>query len=237
MSCQGRIARLPETIRDQLNQRLADGADGKSLLAWLNQLPEVQTILAEHFHAEPVSHANLSPWRKRGYQDWLRNRAALAHVQQTARQWIRLEHHKTEQNEREILLHERRVKVIEQKAALAISPPADLGCASRRPHPRLHHRPLGPRPRRKEATVPPRLIICRAKTLASQFASGYAVMKQRFERLSGPLCNDLRQLAETGETPVDCALNIPIVAGHTETCRAPGAASSLGTNFLGRVLR
>jgi len=45
----GKIARLPRGIREELNRRLADGEVGRSLLEWLNALPEVTTALAAHF--------------------------------------------------------------------------------------------------------------------------------------------------------------------------------------------
>ena len=37
----GKIARLGSDIRNELNSRLADGADGKNILQWLNSLPSV----------------------------------------------------------------------------------------------------------------------------------------------------------------------------------------------------
>src|SRR2546429_5688664 len=37
----GKIARLPHAIREQLNLRIQDNQRGKSLLQWLNDLPEV----------------------------------------------------------------------------------------------------------------------------------------------------------------------------------------------------
>jgi hypothetical protein len=66
----GKIARLPKLIRDELNQRLENGADGPELLAWLNALPEVQRVLAEKFHGRPLTKHNLSDWRRGGYADW-----------------------------------------------------------------------------------------------------------------------------------------------------------------------
>jgi len=51
----GKIGRLPETTRNELNQRLADGGPAAPLLQWLNALPKVQAVLADRFHAEPVN--------------------------------------------------------------------------------------------------------------------------------------------------------------------------------------
>ncbi len=49
MTRTGKIARLPRSIRDQLNQQLDDGRPAIALVEWLNSLPEVQAVLeAEH---------------------------------------------------------------------------------------------------------------------------------------------------------------------------------------------
>src|SRR5947199_293160 len=45
----GKIARLPEEIRQALNERLENGEEGKALLEWLNGLPEVRGILASEY--------------------------------------------------------------------------------------------------------------------------------------------------------------------------------------------
>lgn len=67
----GKLARLPRAIRDEVCERLQDGADGAEILAWLNGLGPVKKLLAEKFKGEPISEANLSNWRLGGYQDWL----------------------------------------------------------------------------------------------------------------------------------------------------------------------
>jgi len=41
------------------------------VLAWLNGLPEVQSILRDQFDGRPISDQNLSTWRQGGYQEWL----------------------------------------------------------------------------------------------------------------------------------------------------------------------
>jgi hypothetical protein len=66
----GKIARLPGEIRDTLNHRLHNGALGKELVAWLNALPEAQTVLAERFAGRPITEDNISAWRSGGFQDW-----------------------------------------------------------------------------------------------------------------------------------------------------------------------
>ena len=73
-SLNGKIARLPDAIREELNQRLFDGQGGPEILAWLNDLPAVKEILARHFGAEPIKQQNLSAWRLKGYQRWRREK-------------------------------------------------------------------------------------------------------------------------------------------------------------------
>jgi len=80
----GKIARLPGDIRSQLNSRLHEGLEGKSLLVWLNALPQVQEILAQSFDHRPVTEQNLSDWRQGGYQDWLAREDVLAHARAMA---------------------------------------------------------------------------------------------------------------------------------------------------------
>lgn len=72
----GKIARLPKALREELNRRLSDGEPGKDLVAWLNELPEVQRIVAE-FGGRAVREQNLSEWKQGGYEDWLRQQEAL----------------------------------------------------------------------------------------------------------------------------------------------------------------
>jgi hypothetical protein len=66
-----KIARLPKPIREQLNHRLENGEIGRTILPWLNDLPETKKVMAELFGAKPITHQNLSEWRQGGYRDWL----------------------------------------------------------------------------------------------------------------------------------------------------------------------
>ena len=70
----GKIARLPRDIRDQLNERLEQSEQSPQLLEWLNALPETQKILQDHFAGVPISPQNLSQWRQGGFQEWLARR-------------------------------------------------------------------------------------------------------------------------------------------------------------------
>ena len=80
----GKIAHLPRTLRDDLNQRIDDGIPGYKLLAWLNADPGVQRILAEYFPGTRISQQNLSDWRQGGYQDWLKQQACTNVVSELA---------------------------------------------------------------------------------------------------------------------------------------------------------
>jgi len=67
----GKIARLPLAIRQRLNQRIRDGEKGKTLVAWLNSLPEVRALVDVEFGGKPVREQNISEWRRGGYRGWL----------------------------------------------------------------------------------------------------------------------------------------------------------------------
>jgi hypothetical protein len=87
----GKIARLPSIIREQLNNRLFNGALGKEIISWLNASPEVTRIMAEQFAGKPISENNLSEWRRGGYQDWLRQRESHTWSLQFAKKCLRME--------------------------------------------------------------------------------------------------------------------------------------------------
>ena len=85
----GKVANLPNDVREQLNLRLLEGETGepfgvgaggmsrkeaRELAAWLNALPEVQSILGSQFNGSPISEVNLTHWRQGGYLQWLTER-------------------------------------------------------------------------------------------------------------------------------------------------------------------
>lgn len=83
----GKIARLPKTIRDQINGRLADNQPASVILPWLNALEAVRAILSEHFGGDLVNDQNLSAWRTGGFAEWMtkndqveRTRSKAAHA-------------------------------------------------------------------------------------------------------------------------------------------------------------
>jgi hypothetical protein len=73
----GKIARLPHAVRERLNRRLQNGEQGKKLVAWLNDLPEVQAVVATEFGGKPIREQNLSEWKQGGYRDWVAQQEAL----------------------------------------------------------------------------------------------------------------------------------------------------------------
>lgn len=78
----GKIARLPAALRDQLGHRLDDGQPANVILGWLNAEPAVVAILRDQFGGVPVSPQNLSEWRAGGYLDWQRAQERLAFARQ-----------------------------------------------------------------------------------------------------------------------------------------------------------
>jgi hypothetical protein len=86
----GKIARLPLAVRQELNRRLDEGEQGKKLVAWLNGLPEVQAIVAAEFGGKPIREQNLSEWKQGGHRDWLAKQEALeiaARLGEDATEW------------------------------------------------------------------------------------------------------------------------------------------------------
>ena len=76
----GKIARLPSSIRRQLNLRLENNEPADSILPWLNALPETQQILAAQFNHAPITPQNLSEWRQAGFREWLLLQELMDHA-------------------------------------------------------------------------------------------------------------------------------------------------------------
>jgi hypothetical protein len=84
MTRKGKIARLPRTLREQLNRRLSDGEPGIRLVEWLNSMPEVQALLRREFAGRAITEQNLSEWKQGGYADWLARQETLERVRELA---------------------------------------------------------------------------------------------------------------------------------------------------------
>ena len=76
MTRNGKIARLPSAVREELNIRLHDGEMGKELVAWLNSVPEIQATLQKFFNGHAITEQNLSEWRTGGFEEWQRQQAS-----------------------------------------------------------------------------------------------------------------------------------------------------------------
>jgi hypothetical protein len=70
----GKIARLPRPVRNQLNERLERSEESPQLLEWLNALPEAKEVVQRDFAGVPISKQNLSEWRQGGFEEWLARR-------------------------------------------------------------------------------------------------------------------------------------------------------------------
>ena len=55
MTRKGKIARLPQAVREQINRRLENGQEGKQIAQWLNTLPEVTALMAAEFDGQPIN--------------------------------------------------------------------------------------------------------------------------------------------------------------------------------------
>jgi hypothetical protein len=71
MKGNGKIAKLPDHIREELNTRLRNDEPIVRLVVWLNSLPEVQAALAQHFQGRPIKRQNVEEWKQNSYQKWL----------------------------------------------------------------------------------------------------------------------------------------------------------------------
>jgi hypothetical protein len=66
----GKIAKLPRPIRDQINRCFDSGQSAVSIADHLNKLPEVKAMLEAHFEGRPIKPQNLCEWKAGGYRDW-----------------------------------------------------------------------------------------------------------------------------------------------------------------------
>ncbi len=75
---QGKIGRLPHAIREEVNTRLLNNEPARSLLKWLNDLPDTITVCREYWGSEPVTAKNLSDWKNgRSYTEWMERRTRV----------------------------------------------------------------------------------------------------------------------------------------------------------------
>lgn len=79
----GKIARLPFLVREEVNQRLRDNQTGTEILAWLND---------KHLAtgSEPFNAENLSNWREGGFADWLADESRVENTRKLGETCFRL---------------------------------------------------------------------------------------------------------------------------------------------------
>jgi len=80
MARQGKIARLPHALREEVNRRLLNGETARELLTWLNAQKGAEETWFQHFAGSPASPQNLSEWRAGGYRDWLQKRERVENL-------------------------------------------------------------------------------------------------------------------------------------------------------------
>jgi hypothetical protein len=83
----GKIGRLPQGIREQVNQRLDDGEPATKILGWLNGLTAVRGVLAAQFGGRAINEPNLSHWRRGGHQEWLKEQERRAAILELTQNW------------------------------------------------------------------------------------------------------------------------------------------------------
>ena len=74
-----KIGRLPFAIRNELCERLRDGATGAELCKWLNKHPAYKAT-----KAAPLNDQNISDWRTTGYAAWLNSQSKAQHMRDMA---------------------------------------------------------------------------------------------------------------------------------------------------------
>lgn len=85
----GKIARLPLSIREELNRRLLENEPARKICAWLMTLPEAVDVCDE-FGEQPIDERNISDWRAGGYADWLRRRESIEDTRELAKWSVQL---------------------------------------------------------------------------------------------------------------------------------------------------
>jgi hypothetical protein len=84
MTRNGKIARLPQSIREEINLRLQNGEEARLIAGWLNTLPKVQALLKAGFDGQPINENNLSNWKLGGFREWQDQQATQEAVHRLA---------------------------------------------------------------------------------------------------------------------------------------------------------
>lgn len=82
MARQGKIARLPATLKSEVNRRLFDGESAAVILPWLNNQPGAIKVWEAYFEGVPASPQNLSEWRLGGHKEWIAQRERVENLKE-----------------------------------------------------------------------------------------------------------------------------------------------------------
>ena len=77
-----KIAALPGCLREEVCRRLYDGQYHRTIVDWLNSLPEVRAMTASRYEGIPIHRHNLSRWYRSGYQVWLKRHELTARAEE-----------------------------------------------------------------------------------------------------------------------------------------------------------
>src|SRR5581483_8167837 len=83
MARQGKIARLPFEVREELNQQLLDNRNGPAILNWINAKCALRGQAA-------ITAQNLSEWRAGGFAEWLQKHDKVQRTKSLAEYCLRL---------------------------------------------------------------------------------------------------------------------------------------------------
>lgn len=78
-----KIGRLPFVMRNELNERLRDGASSSEITEWINASKEFKAVQKREKCGE-LNAQNLTDWRNTGYKDWLTDQASAERIRRLA---------------------------------------------------------------------------------------------------------------------------------------------------------
>ena len=83
MARQGKIARLPFEVREEINRRLLDNESGEKICGWINHTQGLRGAAA-------ISAPNLSVWRSGGFKEWMEGQEKVERTKKLADYCLRL---------------------------------------------------------------------------------------------------------------------------------------------------
>ena len=86
----GKIARLPFNIREELNHQLKDNVPVKDILSWLNTDSTVRHYMERLFQGRYITEQNVSEWRQGGHQEWLTYLSCIEDVRDLSEDAVRM---------------------------------------------------------------------------------------------------------------------------------------------------